>query len=133
MDAIRQKHGRMWWAPAVRGLLALAGGALILVFPLDSLGALALVAALWAMMSGMTEIAHARETKSMCQPWWVVLFGGLTSMGFGVTAVYWYPALSLPVMTGWVAWSLATSGAVVVYCVLQVLHVDSVQASGRRP
>lgn len=69
MDVIRQKHGRMWWAQVVRGLLALAVGALILVFSLDSRGALALVAALWAMMSGMTEIAHALETESMLRPW----------------------------------------------------------------
>jgi hypothetical protein len=76
---------------------------------------------------------RAGETESMVRTWWVVLFGGLVSMCFGVTAVYLYPAMSLPFMTGRVALSLAMSSAVVVYCVLPVLHVDAAQASGRRP
>jgi uncharacterized membrane protein HdeD (DUF308 family) len=122
MDAIHQKHRRMWWALAVRGLLALAVGALILAFPRDSLGALALIVALWALVTGMTEIVHALETKSMFRTWWVLLLGGLISMGFGVTAIYYYPVLSLAFMTVWVALSLATSGAVVVYSSVQMRH-----------
>jgi uncharacterized membrane protein HdeD (DUF308 family) len=56
--------------------------------------------------------------------WWVLLLGCLISMGFAVTAIYYYPALSLAFMTVWAVLSLATSGAVVVYSSVQMKHAE---------
>ncbi|HEY8166300.1 MAG TPA: DUF308 domain-containing protein, partial [Gemmatimonadaceae bacterium] len=48
-----------WWAVVIRGLLALSVGILILARPMDSVAALALVIALYALMQGIVTIVHA--------------------------------------------------------------------------
>ena len=120
INALRRKHRRTWWALVVRGLLALAVGAFILACPRDSLAALSLVVAVWALMSGMTEILHALETRSLFGAWWVLLISGLTSICFGVAAVYFYPALPLAFMAVWVGLLLAANGIVVIYASVQM-------------
>ena len=104
----------------VRGLLALAVGVFILARPRDSLAALALIVAVWALVSGMTEILHALETRVLFRSWWILLISGLISMCFGVAAVYFYPVLSLAFMAVWVGFLLAGNGVVVIYASLQM-------------
>ena len=120
INALRRKHRRTWWALVVRGLLALAVGVLILARTRDSLAALALIVAVWALVSGMTEILHALETRALFRSWWILLISGLISMCFGVAAVYFYPVLSLAFMAVWVGVLLAGNGVVVIYASLQM-------------
>jgi uncharacterized membrane protein HdeD (DUF308 family) len=120
INALRRKHRRTWWALVVRGLLAIAVGVLILARPRDSLAALALIVAVWALVSGMTEILHALETRTLFRSWWILLISGLISICFGVAAVYFYPALSLAFMAVWVGFLLAGNGVVVIYASLQM-------------
>jgi uncharacterized membrane protein HdeD (DUF308 family) len=121
MDAIRRKHRRAWLALVARGILALAVGVFILLRPVDSLAAVALCIAIWAILSGITEVTHALETRSTVGSWWwVLLAGGLISIGFGVAAIYYFPALSLAFLTLWVAVSLATSGIVLIFSSIQM-------------
>jgi uncharacterized membrane protein HdeD (DUF308 family) len=120
MDAIRRKHRRAWLALVARGLMALAIGAYLLLRPLDSLAVIAMCIAIWAVLSGVTEIAHALEIRSTVGSWWLLFLGGFISIGFGVAAVYYYPELSLAFMTVWVAVSLATSGIFVISSSIQM-------------
>jgi uncharacterized membrane protein HdeD (DUF308 family) len=121
IDAIRRKHRRAWWALAARGLLAFAIGAFILLRPLDSLGAMALCIAICAILSGIAEVTHGLETRSMIGSWWwLLLAAGLISIGFGVAAVFYYPELSLAFLTIWVAVSLTTNGIVVIFSSIQL-------------
>jgi uncharacterized membrane protein HdeD (DUF308 family) len=120
INALRRKHRRTWWALVVRGLLALAVGVFILARPRNSLAALALIVAVWALVSGMTEILHSLETRPLFRSWWILLISGLISMCFGVAAVYFYPVLSLAFMAFWVGFLLAGNGVVVVYASLQM-------------
>jgi uncharacterized membrane protein HdeD (DUF308 family) len=120
INALRRKHRRTWWALVVRGLLAIAVGVLILARPRDSLAALALTVAVWALVCGMTEILHALETRTLFRSWWILLISGLISMCFGVAAVYFYPALSLAFMAVWVGFLLAGNGVIVIYASLQM-------------
>ena len=120
INALRRKHRRTWWALVVRGLLALAVGVLILAHPRDSLAALALIVAVWALVSGTTEILHALETRALFRSWWILLISGLISICFGVAAVYFYPVLSLAFMAVWVGFLLAGNGVVVIYASLQM-------------
>jgi uncharacterized membrane protein HdeD (DUF308 family) len=122
IDAIRREHRRTWWALIARGLLALGIGVLILSRPLDSLGVIALVIALGAILSGMMEIIHALETRSTFPSWWLLLAGGLVTTGFGVAAIYAYPELSLTFIAIWVGLLFATSGVVVIYSSIQMRH-----------
>ena len=120
INALRRKHRRTWWALVVRGLLALAVGVFILACPRDSLADLTLIVAIWALLSGSTEILHALETRSLFRSWWVLLISGLISICFGVAAVYFYPALPLAFMAVWVGLLLAASGIVVIYASAQM-------------
>src|SRR3984885_12745418 len=123
INALRRKHRRTWWALVVRGLLALAVGVLILAHPRDSLAALALIVAVWALVSGTTEILQALETRALFRSWWILLISGLISICFGVAAVYFYPVLSLAFMAVWVGFLLAGNGVVVIYASLQMKNV----------
>jgi len=51
LDDLKRVYHRTWWALMLRGLLGLAVGVLIFVRPLDSVAALALVIAWWALFS----------------------------------------------------------------------------------
>jgi len=120
INALRRKHRRTWWALVARGLLAIAVGVLILSRPRDSLAALALIVAVWALVSGMTEILHALETRSLFRSWWILLVSGLMSMCFGVAAVYFYPELSFAFIALWVGVLLAGNGVIVIYASMQM-------------
>jgi len=99
-----------WWSLVIRGFLALSVGILILARPMDSVAALALVIALYALMQGIVTIVHAFELRQIADHWWVLLLSGIISAGFGVAALYYYPGLSLAYAVVWTAWWLILGG-----------------------
>lgn len=113
-DAKRVFH-RAWWALLLRGLLGLAVGVLILWRPMDSVAALALVIAFWALFNGFVGIAHAIELRPVAKHWWVLMLSGILSVGFGVASLYYYPGLSLSLAVVLVAWWLMLTGILGVY------------------
>ena len=108
-DAKRVFH-RAWWALLLRGLLGLAVGLLVLWRPMDSVAALALVIAFWALVNGFVGISHAIELRSIAPHWGVLLLSGIVSVGFGIASLYYYPGLSLSFAVVLVAWWLLLSG-----------------------
>jgi uncharacterized membrane protein HdeD (DUF308 family) len=110
-DALHLTYRHTWWALVLRGSIALALGIFILARPLDSVGAFALVIALWALMTGLTQIVHAVELRNVAAHWWVLLLSGLIGTGFGVAALVFYPTLSLAFAVLWTAWWLFLVGA----------------------
>ncbi len=113
-------YRRTWWALVIRGLLALALGILIFARPLDSVAALALVVAIWALVVGITEIAHAFDLRHVFSSWWVLLLAGLVSVAFGGAALYYYPGPSLAFIVLWVAWWFLITGILGIYGALQL-------------
>jgi len=111
LEAIHEKHRRTWWAFVVRGALSVAVGALILVQPLGSLAVLALVVAVWALVSGTAEIIQSLQARSVLPWWWASLLAGVISCGFGIAAIIWYPAVSLVFMAELVVLWLLVGGA----------------------
>jgi uncharacterized membrane protein HdeD (DUF308 family) len=108
-DLIQPVYRRTWWALVLRGLLGIASGAVILWRPLESVAALALVIAVWAIFSGSVQIVQALDLRQVFSRWWVVLVSGLVSVAFGAAAIYFYPALSLAFAVTWTAlWLLVT-------------------------
>jgi uncharacterized membrane protein HdeD (DUF308 family) len=109
MDLIQSAYRRAYWALVVRGLLGIAIGAAILWRPLESVAALALFIALWAIFGGIVQIVHAFDLRLVFGRWWVVLVSGLVSVAFGGAALNLYPALSLAFAVSWMAlWLLVT-------------------------
>jgi uncharacterized membrane protein HdeD (DUF308 family) len=118
-DAIHHGYTRVRAGLLLRGLIALALGIFILARPLDSVAAFALVVAIWALVSGIAQIVDAVELRSAWSNWWVLLLGGIVSVGFGVAALYYYPALSLVFAVVWVSYWLLLSGVVGIYIAMQ--------------
>jgi uncharacterized membrane protein HdeD (DUF308 family) len=109
-DTLKHAYRRFWWSLVIRGLIALALGILILARPLDSIAALALVIAIWALFAGITEIVQSFEIKPVFKSWWMLLLSGLIGVAFGVAAIYYYPTLSLAFAVTWVSLWLGLSG-----------------------
>ncbi len=112
---LRGVYHRTWWALMLRGLLGLAVGIYIFARPLDSVAALALVIALWALFAGIVEIVQAIELKAMMKHWGVLLLAGLVGVGFGIAALVYYPGLSLTFAVVWVSWWLMLTGILGIY------------------
>src|ERR1700738_589189 len=101
LEEIRKKHRRTLWTFSIRGGLAIIVAIFILARPLDSLAALALIVALWALASGLAEIVHALHIRSVFGSWWLWVLGGVISIAFGIAAVFDYPELSLAFVAAW--------------------------------
>ena len=101
---------RAWWSLVIRGLLAIAVGVLILVRPMESVAAFALVVALWALMQGVVAMVHAFDIRPFAPHWWMLLLSGIIGTLFGLAALYYYPALSLAFVVVWAVWWLAIGG-----------------------
>jgi len=101
---------RVRWALVVRGLLALSIGVLIVMRPLASVAAFALVIALWALMQGIVTVVHAFELRPFLRHWWLMLLAGAISVTFGLAALYYYPGLSLTFAVVWTSWWLMLAG-----------------------
>jgi uncharacterized membrane protein HdeD (DUF308 family) len=124
VDPIESVYRRTWWALVLRGLLGLTLGILILWRPLDSVAGFALAIALWAVFSGTVQIVHAFELKPLFSGWWVALLSGIVSVGFGVAALYYYPALSLAYAVVWTAWWLLFTGGLAIYAAVQERRLE---------
>src|SRR5262245_6259846 len=112
-------YRRIWWSLVIRGLFAVTLGVLILVRPLDSIAALALVIAIWALFSGITEIVHSFDLKPLFQYWWMMLLAGLVSAVFGVIALYFYPLPSVAFLVTWASLWLFMTGVLGITVALQ--------------
>jgi uncharacterized membrane protein HdeD (DUF308 family) len=107
---IDQAVGRAWWALVIRGTLSIAVGIFIIMRPLESVAALALVIALWALMQGTVSIVHAFDLRPVAKHWWLLLLSGIIGVVFGILALYDYPGLSLAFAVIWVTWWLLLGG-----------------------
>lgn len=118
-DALVSAYHRSKWALLIRGLLGIALGIFILMRPLDSVAAFALVIAIWALADGIVSIVHAFDLRSVIPHWGLLLLAGIVSVLFGIAALYFYPGLSLTFAVMWAAWWLITGGALGIYVALQ--------------
>ena len=119
LDEVKRAIHLGWWALVLRGLLGIVIGLFILVRPLDSVAAFALVIALWALFTGLMDIVRAFEMRPTVQHWWVLLLSGVVSAGFGAAAFYYYPGLSLSFAVLLTAWWLTLGGAIAVFAAMQ--------------
>ena len=109
MDDLKHLYRTTWWALMLRGLLGLAVGVFVLLRPLDSIAAFALVIAFWAIFLGMVDIVHAFQLRPALAHWWAILLGGLVGVAFGIFALIYYPGLALAFAIVWASlWLMAT-------------------------
>jgi uncharacterized membrane protein HdeD (DUF308 family) len=123
-DSLVAAYHRSKWALLIRGLLGIALGVFILMRPLESVAAFALVIAIWAVADGIVSIVQAFELRTVIPHWGVSLLSGIVSVLFGVAALHYYPVLSLTFAVMWAAWWLITGGALGIYVALQQRKAD---------
>lgn len=111
LDDVKRMYRMTWWALFLRGLLGIAVGLLVLARPMDSVAALALVIAFWALFSGFTMTVQSFEVKSYAPHWWVLLLSGIVAIGFGIASLMYYPGLSLTFAVVLTSWWLLITGA----------------------
>ena len=116
---IKTMYNRVKWGLVIRGLFGIALGVFIFARPMESVAALALVIAIWALVDGIVNIVHAFELRPIVGHWWAPLVSGIVSVLFGVAAFYYYPALSLTFAVIWTAMWLFTAGIVGLYVSMQ--------------
>jgi len=118
-DDIKSVYSRTKWALVLRGVFGLVLGVFILARPLDSVAALAIVIAFWALLDGVTSIVRAFSIREIAPHWWVMLITGLVSVAFGIAALYYYPGLSLTFAVLWTVLWLLTAGLLAIYVAFQ--------------
>ena len=119
IDDLHSGYRRAWWAIMLRGVLGLIVGLLVIMRPLESVGALALVIAFWSIINGIVEIMHAIDLKAVMKHWWVLMLSGVVSVGFGCAALYYYPGLSLTFAVLLVTWWLMATGLLSIYAAME--------------
>jgi uncharacterized membrane protein HdeD (DUF308 family) len=123
-DLIQSTYRRIWRSLVIRGTFGIALGVLIIWRPMDSIGAFALVIAIYALFTGIVQIVHSFELRAAVGQWWVMLLGGLVGVAFGIAALYFYPGLSLTFAVVWAAWWLFVTGGIAIYAAVQERQLE---------
>jgi uncharacterized membrane protein HdeD (DUF308 family) len=74
-------------ANVIAGLLSVATGVVIIVWPEPGLVAVAIVLGAWLIVSGTIAIAGAFAARELLPDWWLVLLIGLLEIPLGVLAL----------------------------------------------
>jgi uncharacterized membrane protein HdeD (DUF308 family) len=78
---------RVRQANVIAGLLSIATGILIIVWPGPGLVAVAIVLGAWLIVTGTIEITAAFAARSLIPDWWMLLILGLLQIPLGVLAL----------------------------------------------
>lgn len=90
-------HIQPWWAMALRGVIALVFGVLVIMSPgITLLGLIALFAA-YALFSGAISVIGAFQNRKRGDDWWLQFLLGLVSIGAGIIAIV-HPGLTALVL-----------------------------------
>ena len=114
-----------WRLIAARGLVALLFGLLAFVWPGVTLGALAVLFGVYALVDGLLAIGVGARSGSRAQAW---TFGleGLLGVAVGLVALLWTRAALTLVMSGFGLWALATG-------TLELLAAHALRGVGAAP
>jgi uncharacterized membrane protein HdeD (DUF308 family) len=119
LDDVAKSLKRGRWEQILRGVLAIGFGIFAFARPLATLGALAVLVALWALVSGVVLIIHALEIRKHGRHWWLELLAGVVGVAFGLFAVRRFPTPSITFIVLWVSWWLLTSGVIEIAASMQ--------------
>jgi uncharacterized membrane protein HdeD (DUF308 family) len=97
---------RWWWSFIVRGLVAIAFGALALAWP--GLAILTLVAlfGFWALLEGMATFLAGLRTRGQNRNWLLEVLEGVASIAAGVLALLFPPFASEILLILIAAWAV---------------------------
>lgn len=95
-DFVKSALHRSWWLLLLRGIAAVAFGALTFIWPQISLVSLILVFGVYVLADGLLALAAAIRGGGLAPRWWLAL-GGMISILAAVVAFAW-PGLTALVL-----------------------------------
>jgi uncharacterized membrane protein HdeD (DUF308 family) len=98
-----RKQYDWWWEFLVRGLLSVCVGVMTFLKPEITALILLFYIAIWAIATGVLEIAAAIRLRREIKGEWMFILGGLISAAFGVMLMVWPGEGALAVL-----WLIAT-------------------------
>jgi uncharacterized membrane protein HdeD (DUF308 family) len=99
---------RNWWVLLLRGLAAIAFGALVWFQPGISLAALVLLFGAYSMADGILGVWTAIAGRKEHEHWWLLLLEGLLGIGVGVLT-FLVPGITALALLFYIAvWAIAT-------------------------
>ena len=100
--------GQVWWVFLLLGIVWVLFGMFVLSYRVGSLLALAILAGVVFILSGVAELAAASRATS----WrWLYVLGGVLSVAAGLIAFIW-PGITLFVLSVVLSWFLVVMGVV---------------------
>ncbi|KAB8057663.1 HdeD family acid-resistance protein [Janthinobacterium sp. FT14W] len=84
---------RSWWVLALRGLAALAFGAITLAWPGVTVLSLLMVFAAYALLGGGVSVVGAFSNRKHGGDWWALLLLGICGLAVGILTIV-YPLLT---------------------------------------
>jgi uncharacterized membrane protein HdeD (DUF308 family) len=94
---------RLWWTYVLRGILGIAFGVIVILFPSIGLAAVVALFATWAIVGGVSSLIGAWRNRGKGE-WWVEVLEGLVGIIAGILAVL-LPGMAamgiLFVIAGW--------------------------------
>ncbi|HEY9085555.1 MAG TPA: DUF308 domain-containing protein [Candidatus Tyrphobacter sp.] len=97
---------RNWWALAIRGVLGVVFGVLVLFFPAAAVIVLVVLFGAYAAVDGLFAIVSALLAAKAHERWWPFVLEGIVGLGIGAVTFY------RPGMTAFALYLLIASWAV---------------------
>lgn len=94
---VRKSHGN-WWAFLLMGILLIVFSILLIVFPIASFSAFAMLFAIGFFISGVFEIIFSLNNKNTIDSWGWYLVGGIIDLVLGIILLSSPLALSAEVL-----------------------------------
>ena len=99
---------RWWWTFMLRGVVAIAFGAVAFMAPGFGIGLLVGLFATWALIDGVNSLLTGIRTRGQDRSWWIEILEGVAGVAAGVIALV-LPAFAAEILILLIAaWAIVT-------------------------
>ena len=87
-------YGKYWWSFLIRGVLATLFGLIAIVVPGITMGALAILLAIFLIADGVFSFVASFKGRELSPRWGFLLVEGIAGIGLGLLTIVW-PGLTV--------------------------------------
>jgi uncharacterized membrane protein HdeD (DUF308 family) len=129
VSAFRRRESDHWAMMLLEGLVGIGAGLVTLFWPGLTALALLYVIGAWAMVTGAFEIAAAIRLRKVLHDEWLLVLGGLASIGLGVL-LFAYPGPGALALILWIGAYALVFGVLLVGLAFRLRSWDRVHPFG---